>query len=341
MTLEARRDARRTILPAACLLVLMAVGTAAAQPCLIFAHGKQTNTNTLTNWQAARDYWRSGSRDVIAVATKNFAASYYVIGYNGTDTYWGAGAAGEVANEIVNATNGGADGGGNRCARTFAQGGTFWYVGHSMAGPVIDFILGNNDSTDPNFNFNGPYSTVAQRLSLAVTFGGAHRGSQGADAVCGDSSGFCNFAAQFIQSCDTATFWLRSADDVQVRGFSNAPARNVYLTGGYEAIFGASACLSGEDDGIVQHASQYACNGSAGTGYNNNNVCNNSSKQESSGFRNLDVGHENHDDERNDADRDTRRAIPTGIWNCGASPCAPDTVVQSAMSCAQLVAVLY
>jgi len=35
------------------------------------------------------------------------------------------------------------------------------------------------------------------------------------------------------------------------------------------------------------------------------------------------------------------RAIPTGIWNCGASPCAPDTVVQSAMSCGQLVAVLY
>jgi hypothetical protein len=91
----------------------------------------------------------------------------------------------------------------------------------------------------------------------------------------------------------------------------------------------------------VQHASQYACNGSATTGYNNNNVCNNSSKQESSGFRNLDVGHENHDDERNDADRDTRRAIPTGIWNCGASPCTPDTVVQSAMSCGQLVAVLY
>ncbi len=341
MTLETRRDAHHTTLLAACLLVLLTAGTAAAAPCLIFAHGKQTNTNTFTSWQAARDYWKSGSRDAIGVASKNFATSYYVIGYNGTDTYWGTGAAGEVANEIVNATNGGADGGGNRCALTYAQGGTFWFIGHSMAGTVIDFILGNNDASDPNFNFNGPYDTVASRLSLAITFGGAHRGSQGADAVCGDSSGACNWAAQWIQDCDTATYWLRSADDVQVRTFSNAPARNVYLTGGYEAIFGASACLSGEDDGIVQHASQYACNGGAGTGYNNSNVCNNSNKQESSGFRNLDVGHENHDDERNDADRDTRRAIPTGIWNCGASPCAPNTVVQSAMSCAQLVAVLY
>ena len=82
------------------------------------------------------------------------------------NAYWDAGAAGEVANEIVNATNGGADGGGNRCARTYAQGGTFWVIGHSMAGPIMDFILGNNDASDPNFNFNGPYDQVAQRVSL-------------------------------------------------------------------------------------------------------------------------------------------------------------------------------
>jgi hypothetical protein len=210
-----------------------------------------------------------------------------------------------------------------------------------MGATIMDFILGNNDASDPNFNFNGPYDTVAARLSLVVTLGGAHRGSQGADAVCGNSSGACNFFAQFIQSCDTATFWLRSADDVQVRTFSNAPARNIYLTGGYAAIFGASACLSGEDDGIVQDASQYACNGSATASYNNNNVCSNTSKQESSGFRNLDTAHENHDEERDDSHRHTRVAIPTGIWTCGASPCAPGTTVQSAMSSSQLVSALY
>jgi hypothetical protein len=332
---------RTTVAVAALLLALGSARGASAQPCLIFVHGKQTNTDTFTNWTVARNYWKSGSRDAIQTATKNFATSYYVVGYNGTDTYWGAQAAGEVANEIVNATNGGPDGGGNRCARTYAQGGTFWVIGHSMAGPIMDFILGNNDPSDPNYNFNGPYDQVAQRLSLVITFGGAHRGSQGADAVCGNNNFFCNFIALFIQSCDTATYWLRSSDDVQVRTYANAPARNIYLTGGYEAIFGASVCLSGEDDGIVQHASQYACNGSATTGYDNSNVCNNSNKQESSGFLNLDSGHENHDDERNDADRDTRKAIPTGIWMCGSSPCAPNTTVQSAMSCAQLVSVLY
>ena len=80
MTLETRREGRRNALLATCLLVLLTAGTAAAQPCLIFMHGKQTNTNTLTNWQVARDYWKSGSRDAVAAATKNFAASYYVIG---------------------------------------------------------------------------------------------------------------------------------------------------------------------------------------------------------------------------------------------------------------------
>ena len=182
---------------------------------------------------------------------------------------------------------------------------------------------------------------VAQRLSLAVTFGGAHRGSQGADFACGEGNIFCSFAAQFIQSCDTATYWLRSADDVQVRTFSNAPARNVYLTGGYAAIFGASACLNGEDDGIVQHASQYACNGSATASYNNNNVCTNSAKQESSGFLNLDTAHENHDEERDDSHYHTRVAIPTGIWTCGGSPCSPGSTVQSAMSTAKFVSTLY
>ncbi len=318
-----------------------ATAPALAQPCLIFVHGKQTNTGTYTSYTAARNYWVSGSRDFVKEATKNFATSYYVVGYNGTSPYWGADAAGHVAQEIVDATNGVADAGGRRCSRTYSQGGTFWVVAHSMGAAVMDFVLGNNDSSDPNYNLNGPYSTAASRISLVITTGGAHRGSQGADAVCGDSSGGCNFLASFIQDCDTATWWLRSADDVQVRLYSNAPARNVYLTGGYEAIFGASACLSGEDDGVVQYASIFACGGSAGTSYNNSNVCGNGSKQESSGFFNLDAAHENHDDERNDADRDTRKQVPNGIWTCSGAPCAPNTTVAGAMSTGQFVATLY
>lgn len=317
------------------------LGAAQAAPCLIFVHGKQTDTGTFTSWSNARNYWVDGSNDFIRTATKGFGTSYYVIGYNGTQPYWNAESAGLVAQRIVDATNGLADGGGNRCATTFANGGSFWVIAHSMGGTVMDFILGNSRTSDANYNFNGPYNTVAARIGLAITTGGAHRGSQGADAVCGDSGAFCNFAASFIQSCDTATFWLRSSEDVQVRSFSGAPAKTVFLTGGYKAIFGASACLSGEDDGIVQHASQYACSGSATTSYNNSNVCGNNAKQESSGFRNLDVAHEDHDEERDDSRRAERRAIPDGIWTCSGSPCTPNSTVQSNMSTAQFISILY
>src|SRR5262245_42382460 len=193
------------------LAALAAVRQASAQPCLIFVHGKQTDTNTFTSYTSARNYWVNGSHDFVKTATKNFATPYYVVGYNGTRPYWEPQSAGEVANEIVNATNGGADGGGHRCTRTFAQGGTFWVIAHSMGGTVMDYILGNNDASDPNFNFNGPYDQVAQRISMVITTGGAHRGSQGADAVCGNSGFLCNFLAIFIQSCDDATYWLRTS----------------------------------------------------------------------------------------------------------------------------------
>jgi len=326
----------------AALLLLGFGGAAQAMPCLIFVHGKSTNTGTFTSYTTARNYWVNGSADFVRTATRNLTVPYYVVGYNGTQRYYENNAAGEVAREIVAATNGVADGGGRRCATTFANGGTFVVVAHSMGGTVMDYILGNNDASDPNFNFGGaPFSTVAARVSYVITTGGAHRGSQGADAVCGQSSGGCNFAASFIQSCDDATYWLRSGEDVQVRNFANAPARLIYLTGGYEAIFGASVCLSGEDDGVVQYASQYACGGSAGASYDNSNVCRNNAKQETSGFRNLDAAHENHSDERDDSDSDVRRSIPDGNWQCNGVACAPNTQVQSSMTTARYISTLY
>lgn len=332
----------KTWLPVLGLTLAMAFSAAAASaaPCLIFVHGKQTNTGTFTNYNDARNYWYYdgwfSDTDFLKTATKNWSLDHYVVGYNGTKPYYDAQAAGEVANEIVNAMNGGNDGGGNNC-----QGSTSYIViAHSMGNTIMDFILGNNDPSDPNYNYSGPFNQVAAGISYSISVSGAHRGSEGADAVCGDNNLFCDFIALFIQSCDSATYWLRSDNAVQVRNYSSAPARNVYLTGGYEAIFGASACLSGEDDGVVQHASQYACSGSATASYNNDNVCGNGAKQEASGFFNFDTAHENHDDIRNDSDRDTRRAIPDGLWTCSGSPCSPGSSVTT-RSTAQAVTLLY
>ena len=158
--MDKTRRRRPVVALTALLLIAAGVGTARAQPCLIFVHGKQTNTNTYTDWNAARSYWQNGASDFVRTATRNFATSWYVVGYNGTKAYWDPQAAGEVANEIVNATNGGNDGGGNHCARTYAEGGTFWVIGHSMGPTIVDFILGNSDPDDPNYNLNGPYDLV-------------------------------------------------------------------------------------------------------------------------------------------------------------------------------------
>ena len=92
---------------------------------------------------------------------------------------------------------------------------------------------------------------------------------------------------------------------------------------------------------MVQYASIYACNGSATTSYDNSDACGNGSKQEVSGFFNLDAAHENHSDIRDASDSDTRRSIPDGIWTCSGSACSPNTVVQSSMTSAEFVSILY
>jgi len=83
---ETRR--RRLVVALTTVLLTVAIAhTASAQPCLIFVHGKRTNTGTYTNWNEARSYWQNGSNDFVRTATNNFAASAYVIGYNGTKAY--------------------------------------------------------------------------------------------------------------------------------------------------------------------------------------------------------------------------------------------------------------
>src|SRR4030095_4701029 len=61
----------------------------------------------------------------------------------------------------------------------------------------------------------------------------------------------------------------------------------------------------------------------------------------SAGCHNRDTCHENHDQERNDTDRDNRDAIPTGLWTCGGAPCPAGTTVQNNLSTAQMVSRLY
>ena len=64
---------RRVMLQLVVIGLVVGVGlatSAQAAPCLIFVHGKQTDTNTFTNYASARAYWQNGSHDFIQTATK-------------------------------------------------------------------------------------------------------------------------------------------------------------------------------------------------------------------------------------------------------------------------------
>lgn len=236
-----------------------------------------------------------------------------------------------MAWQIVNATNGGPDNGGNRCAYSYAQGGRFVVIAHSMGATIMDAILGNSIPGDPFYNYMGyPLSTVAQRISYVISLSGAHRGSELADAVCNGWSSVCGFIAWWVTSCDAATEWLRTADERNVKTYSNAPARNVWLIGGYRGL-ASSVCLSGQDDGAVQYASQFACSGLATTAYTNPAYpCGNGlQKQKSSGFLNFDAAYEDHFGCKDCSQWGQRLAITDGGWWCGWAKCSPGTIISS------------
>ncbi len=300
--------------------------------CYIFVHGKQTTNQSYYNWSVARAYWRDPTGIVdgtigVMMAYPYDQRSFYVVNYNGTVAWWDSTAGGTVAWQIVNATNGGTDNGGNRCAYSYAQGGRFVVIAHSMGATIMDAILGNSRPGDSYYNYMGyPLSTVAQRIAYVISLAGAHRGSQLADAVCQGSGSVCGNIAWWVASCDNATYWLKTTEDVNVKNFANAPARNVWLIGGFRGR-ASSACLNGEDDGAVQYASQFACNGSATASYSNPWVCSNSFKQEASGFRNFDAVYEDHFGCKDCSQWGQRIAIADGVWLCGSAPCQPGTII--------------
>lgn len=345
-------------------IVTLTNGNQGGEPCLVFVHGSRVADATSgydwsQDWLAGRNHWRSyidvpgdlidGSDtvstnpadDFIRAATNNFSRPHFVVRYNGAAEWWNSEAAGQVASEIVRATNGEFDGpigqaDRSQCTTPWQNGGTFWVVAHSGGATVMDFILGNSRPTDPNFNFNGSYDQVASRITGVFSVAGAHRGSSLADTICNPGTG-CNIAGH---NCTNARRWLQTDESHQVYFYSSSPAKTVWLTGGYKGG-PTSACLNGEDDAVLQYASIFACSGDANGSYNNSNVCGSNSKQESANFRNLDGVYENHDDIRNNrSSTRERRSIPDGIWECDGQQCAPNLVVRSNLSTASFVDLL-
>lgn len=189
------------------MIALLPAGLSAK--CFIFVHGHRDHAQTYTE---ARDYWKntgSGTDMVAYVAKDN---QYYVVHWNPTVYYWDG--AVEVAGKINNALAGGADGGGKKC---LAGETSFVVVGHSMGNPVMDYIMGNSRSTDPYYNYNGAnFKNIADKVTVHASVQGAHRGTYGADGICGNASWIANFisgVAGFFMgsSCDNGTASLQTA----------------------------------------------------------------------------------------------------------------------------------
>ncbi len=330
----------------------------APSSCLIFVHGtraedndKPDNFDWSSDWQAARDYWRSKvtifdaflgdetlltdpEEDFVRAATGAGQRSHFVVRYDGSAAWWAGEAAGLVAREVIRATDGEMDNpAGSSCALTFDQGGEFWVVAHSGGATVMDFILGNSRPDDTNFNFgDAPFDEVAQRINGVLSVGGAHRGSKLADAICQSALAIGCPGILGFETCTAAREWLQTDEDFQVFNFSNEPNRSILLIGGFRGIFfpdfSDDSCLPGADDGILEYATQFACQGDPRQAFDTTNVCDNDSKI-AANFFNLDGSREDHDNERNNEDISdrNRRAVPNGVWTCNNVPCDPGTLI--------------
>lgn len=323
-------------LVAASLVGGTAVEAHATVPCIAFVTGHRAGTQTTADKQfnagqapdGTASYWNGGG-NMLQIATAGYAVKYAVINYDTYKYYWDAAA--EVSDNL----------------NYYCTTGS-WIVTHSMGGRILSWILGNSVSGDPYYNYGGKnYAGVRAKYNTWFSVSGAHDGTEAAAAVCGNASTACNWMADVVSwfadtTCDIGTQSLQHNQSPQ---YENGSRITSLLVGGYEAITGSSACLEGEDDGLIEYASIYFCNdhpddGNSvgydrfcssledvddgfwdGCGDTPANRCQSTNKQRS-GYRNYDSGHENHNDTRNAADRgDKRRAVAEGYWG----ECSPGT----------------
>ncbi len=324
-----------------------------ATKCFIFVHGHY-GTKTTVSYSEARAYWYNDDSwpmddtDFADIVTSGGSGSNgwdacgnadnkcFFVGYNSQLYYWDA--AKEAAAQINTALAGGADKGGNTCpAWTSGTAHRYYVVSHSMGGQVMDFILGNANTTDPYYNYgSAPFSTIKQKLNGGnMSFQGAHRGTTGADGVCGHASWALNLIGGLMGDCDLGTQSLQTADAWRNAHYSS-PSVTSYLVGGWEMIWGNGGFLYGEDDGLIEYASSFACNAAYGSAWGNfsqSNICLNTAKWKSAGFKNGDQSAEDHDEGRNGDDPDVRKAATGGLWGTSTT----GTQVRSSMSNAEMV----
>lgn len=317
----------KSLLGVAVVISTLSFTEKAEARCFIFVHG-HSSSPLYPSWSQARAYWKNGTSTDMAgyVGANN---KYVIINYNTGIPYWDG--AKEVAGKINTVLNGGNDGGGLNCSGQTS----YMVIAHSMGNAVMDFILGNTRSADPYYNYGGAnFANIGAKVSTFGAVQGAHRGTEAANSVCGSSSFLCNTAGWIAgivgNTCDAGTASLQTASSQTVNTYTNSPSVSTYVIGSWKGMV-TSGCLTGEDDGVIQYASLFACSGSATASYSTTNVC--TSKQKPSGFYQGDQSYEDHDTARKHSSQAERRSVYGGLWGSIST----NTKVRSSMSTAELI----
>ena len=251
---------------------------ARAKDCFILVHGHTDVDATEPGSTKAFDYWK---RDFIKNLTSNFVANYGVVKWDASDAsanaFWEPVASKVVAQQILQIASGLGDsfpGHEHQCE----SGDRAFVVAHSQGAQVLTYIDGNAYQGAPYYNASivadtqsqiasatleaAPFSEAMAKVTAIFSLGGAINGTEGMDEYCqlASSSTFSGVFKRCIPSLQTyAQFNPRTYT-------GSTLLKPMYALGGWshlDGVMGAtSMTLDGQDDGVVNLASQMNCAGS-------------------------------------------------------------------------------
>ncbi len=267
-----------------CLTIAFGLAASALTPnlaeaadCFILVHGNKAD-NLYADRAKALAYWTADGDFTQAITGGATGAGHYaIVGWNSSTSmaipFWHPDAAGQVASQIVAIEAGQGDGISH--TRQCTAGDNFYVVAHSQGAQVMTYINGNAKATDPNANAvinaidvsttagavrsYAPFSSAMSKVTAVITVGGAINGTQGMDNVCNGGLD----AALLAVMGKTCVKSLQTYSQYNPSSFTGSSMyRPMYSLGGHGTTPISLAVLSGEDDGVVNLASQMNCTGS-------------------------------------------------------------------------------
>jgi len=351
---------KSTILAIGLAAGALAPSVAEAADCFILVHGYKS-ADDLSNKTKALQYWTTNGDFTTAVTSGT--ANYAIVGWNSRDfPFWHPNGAGAVASQINAIQTGLGDAAPSASAphaRQCKATDKFYVVAHSQGAQVLTYINGNAKASDPNLNTvvnttdvntliramdprnaeyalrqSAPFATIMGKVTSVITVGGAINGTEGMDYICNgglDAAVAAAVGKTCVKSLQTFTQYNPSS--------YTGPSmyRPVYALGGYGTTPISLTTLTGEDDGVVNLASQMNCTGSPFRDLENDFkewaygiavtfTCNSANKRHSNHFNLASVNITHNAEVTNPSGTWTHNMSAAGALNCGNGKNVPNTI---------------